>query len=153
MKTHAIVPGARKVARLARRLPVTKALPETTTRMKAVRQRDTQPETLLRRFLHARGLRFRVCPGDLPGRPDVANKSRRWCIFVHGCFWHGHRGCKLARLPRTNSEWWAAKISANRKRDARKARAMRALGFRVEIVWQCTLDDDRELKRLARTLR
>jgi DNA mismatch endonuclease (patch repair protein) len=114
-------------------------LPETTKRMKAIRQRDTAPELALRKALHAQGIRFRACPKDLPGRPDIANKSRRWAIFVHGCFWHGHRGCKLARLPRTNRDWWEAKIGANRKRDAKKVRAMRALGYRVETVWQCEL--------------
>jgi DNA mismatch endonuclease, patch repair protein len=131
---------------------VHKPLPETTTRMKAVGQRDTAPEIELRRALHARGVRFRACPKDLPGRPDIANKSRRWAIFVHGCFWHGHRGCKLARLPKTNTEWWVVKIGANRKRDAQKVRAMRALGFRVETVWQCQLKDANLTDELGRSL-
>jgi DNA mismatch endonuclease Vsr len=117
--------------------------PETSKRMKAVRQRDTAPEMEVRRLLFRLGARFRVCPRDLPGRPDIANKSRQWCVFVHGCFWHGHRSCALARLPRTNNAWWQEKISANRKRDARKAAAMQRLGFRVVVVWQCELLDER----------
>jgi DNA mismatch endonuclease Vsr len=116
-----------------------KPAPETSKRMKAVRRSDTAPELEVRQLLHRLGARFRVCPRDLPGRPDIANKSRQWCVFVHGCFWHGHRSCVLARLPRTNRAWWREKISANRKRDARKVAAMRELGFRVAVVWQCEL--------------
>jgi DNA mismatch endonuclease (patch repair protein) len=97
------------------------------------------------------GARFRLCPRDLPGTPDIANKSKQWCIFVHGCFWHGHRGCSYATTPRTNRAWWNAKITANRARDARKERAMRKLGFRVATVWQCELRDQETLsRRLAR---
>ena len=107
--------------------------------MKSVRQRDTAPELQVRRILHGLGARFRVCPKDLPGRPDIANKARRWCVFVHGCFWHGHPNCKLARLPASNAKWWTDKIEANRKRDACKEASMRRLGFRVRVVWQCTL--------------
>ena len=123
---------------------------ETTARMKAVRQRDTAPELAVRRLVHGLGVRYRVCPRDLPGRPDLVNKSKGWCIFVHGCFWHGHEGCVLARLPRTNTKWWQEKITANKARDARKEEAMRALGFRVEVVWQCELaDEPRLLVRLG----
>src|SRR5262245_25276683 len=87
-------------------------LAETSARMRSIGQRDTAPELALRRLLHREGIRFRLCAADLPGRPDLSNKSARWCVFAHGCFWHGHPRCKLARLPRTNSAWWEAKISA-----------------------------------------
>jgi DNA mismatch endonuclease Vsr len=119
-----------------------KASAETTVRMKSVKQRDTAPELKVRRILHRLGARFRICPRDLPGRPDIANKAGAWCVFVHGCFWHGHPECRLARLPRTNRRWWAEKILANRKRDARKEAAMWGLGFRVAVVWQCELLDE-----------
>jgi DNA mismatch endonuclease, patch repair protein len=115
--------------------------------MKAIRQRNTAPEREVRRLLFRLGARFRVCPRDLPGRPDVANRSKQWCVFVHGCFWHGHRSCPLARLPRTNKIWWREKISTNRKRDARKEAAMRDLGFRVLVVWQCELLDKAMIER------
>lgn len=114
--------------------------------MKAVRQSGTAPEIQVRRLLHRLGARFRVCPRDLPGRPDIVNKSRRWCVFVHGCFWHGHRSCALARLPRTNRDWWRKKIAANRNRDAKKEAAMRDLGFRVVVVWQCELSRERAVE-------
>lgn len=122
--------------------------------MKAVRNRDTAPELAVRALLHEVGARYRVCPNDLPGRPDIANKKRRWCIFVHGCFWHGHEACALARLPKTNRRWWKEKISANRARDARKEEAMRALGFTVAVVWQCEIANHRMLaRRLASVVR
>lgn len=120
--------------------------------MKAVRQHGTEPELQVRRTLHRLGARFRVCPRDLPGRPDVANKAKRWCVFVHGCFWHGHHGCRLAKLPRTNTAWWRTKISANRRRDARKEAALRALDFSVLVVWQCELVDEATLVRRLRPL-
>jgi DNA mismatch endonuclease Vsr len=123
----------------------------TSSRMKAVRQRDTEPELIVRRVLHLLGVRFRICPRDLPGRPDIANKSRQWAIFVHGCFWHGHEGCRLAKLPRTNSAFWIQKIEANRARDERKENAVRALGFRVEVIWQCEIRDERRLQRRMRS--
>lgn len=120
--------------------------------MKAVRQRDTRPELMLRRWLHRAGLRFRVCAEDLPGRPDIANKTRKWCIFVHGCFWHGHRNCKLARLPKTNREWWLDKITANRKRDTKKRAALVRMGYRVETVWQCELSNESQINGRLRWL-
>lgn len=119
--------------------------PVTTARMKSIRQCDTAPELAVRSLLHGLGVRFRTNPSDLPGRPDIANRSRRWCIFVHGCFWHGHISCHLARLPRSNPEWWQQKIRANQERDARKEAELRAHGFRVGVVWQCELRDQDEL--------
>jgi DNA mismatch endonuclease (patch repair protein) len=111
----------------------------TSARMRAVRQRDTEPEIAVRRILHGLGIRYRACPQSLPGRPDIANRKRRWAIFVHGCFWHGH-DCRLGTKPKSNAEWWLQKIAANRERDARKTKALESLGFQVLTVWQCDLD-------------
>jgi DNA mismatch endonuclease (patch repair protein) len=111
----------------------------TSVRMRSVRQRDTALERKVRSLLHGLGIRFRVCAPELPGRPDVVNRKHKWCIFIHGCFWHGHIDCKLARLPKSNNLWWTEKISRNRARDKAKEAEMRALGFRVETVWQCEL--------------
>jgi DNA mismatch endonuclease, patch repair protein len=122
-------------------------------RMSRVRQRDTAPELAVRRVLTRAGIRYRVCPKSLPGRPDIANRSQRWALFVHGCFWHGHPGCALARLPKTNSTFWTAKIEANRLRDDRRVKELEALGMRVYAVWQCELDDERLMSRLVAQLR
>src|SRR2546426_9518024 len=83
--------------------------PAVSARMRSVRVRHTAPELAVRRMLHALGARFRVNPTDLPGRPDITNSRRKWCIFVHGCFWHGHT-CWRGRLPKTNVRFWRDKI-------------------------------------------
>jgi DNA mismatch endonuclease (patch repair protein) len=119
--------------------------------MEAVRQRDTKPEVEVRRLLWKAGARFRLCPRDLPGTPDIVNKTAQWAVFVHGCFWHGHRNCKLATVPKSNSVFWQEKLASNRRRDARKALALRRLGYRVFVVWQCELrDPDALIRRFSR---
>jgi DNA mismatch endonuclease (patch repair protein) len=121
--------------------------------MRAVGQRDTKPERAVREMLRGHGFRYRRNHPGLPGRPDFANRTKGWAIFVHGCFWHGHRDCKKTkggrsgRVPATNSEFWAAKIEANRERDARKTRQLRGLGLRVLTVWECELRDRAVLGR------
>jgi DNA mismatch endonuclease (patch repair protein) len=107
--------------------------------MSRIRQRDTALEIVVRRWVTALGARFRVRNQDLPGSPDLANRTKRWAIYVHGCFWHGHAGCRAARLPRTNRPFWVAKIEDNRKRDSKKLRELRRLGFRVLVIWGCQI--------------
>ena len=126
----------------------------TSARLGRIRQKDTAAEQAVRRMLHRLGLRFRIRNRDLPGAPDVANRSGRWAIFVHGCFWHSHAGCKRATVPRRNREFWLAKFSANRARDARALRELRRLGYRAVVVWECEAEKraDRLVRRLARLL-
>lgn len=107
--------------------------------MKRIRRIGTAPEDAVAAILSKLGIRTRRNVGGLPGTPDFANKRRRFAIFVHGCFWHGHQGCRLAKTPRRNREFWITKLSANRERDHRKVRALEALGFRVVTVWQCEI--------------
>lgn len=126
---------------LPRPAPLVRPSSQVSRRMKAVRRRDTKPEVTARRILWAAGMRFRLCPADLPGTPDIANKRARWAVFVHGCFWHGHRGCRLATLPKANRAFWEEKLDANRRRDARKTLALRRMGYRVLVLWQCELGD------------
>jgi DNA mismatch endonuclease, patch repair protein len=122
----------------------------TSERMRGIRQAGTKPELSVRRILSGLGVRYRTGVRALPGSPDIANQSRKWAIFVHGCFWHGHEGCRLFTRPKTNSSFWAAKVTANRNRDAHKENALRSKGFRVATVWQCELDDpDLLAQRLA----
>lgn len=116
-----------------------------TARMRSVRVRNTAPELAVRKLLHSLGARFRVLPTTLPGRPDITNCSKHWCIFIHGCFWHGH-DCWRGRPPKKNVSFWSQKIASNRKRDARTREALIAQGFRVLTVWQCELDDVARLK-------
>jgi DNA mismatch endonuclease, patch repair protein len=124
---------------------------ETSNRLRRIRQRDTAPELAVRAILHDMGHRFRVANRDLPGTPDIANRARGWAVFVHGCFWHAHRGCGHATVPRRNRRFWLAKFAANRARDLRKSRALRRLGYRVVTVWECQAADTEKLRvRLTR---
>jgi DNA mismatch endonuclease, patch repair protein len=107
--------------------------------MAAIRGRDTAPELLVRRFLHGCGFRYALHRRDLPGQPDLVFPARRTVVFVHGCFWHWH-GCALSRLPQTRRQFWEAKLSANRRRDAAARRALRRDGWQVLTVWQCELE-------------
>src|SRR5271165_5724537 len=106
--------------------------------MSRVRGKDTKPELLLRRGLHALGFRFRLHRKDLPGRPDLVFPARRAAIFVHGCFWHGH-DCPMCRIPTTRTGFWQTKIHGNRDRDRRAVAALTAKGWRVLVVWECAL--------------
>lgn len=108
--------------------------------MRAVKRRDTRPEMVVRRLLHARGWHYRLNRKGLPGSPDIVFPIRREAIFVHGCFWHGHR-CRRGKLPSSNLEHWSQKIEQNRTRDARALQELRALGWQSLVVWQCDLDD------------
>lgn len=106
--------------------------------MSRIRGRDTRPELLIRRGLHARGFRFRLHVCDLPGRPDLVLRKHRAAVFVSGCFWHGH-DCPMFRLPETRPEFWLKKIEANRARDAASLAALLAKGWRPFTVWECAL--------------
>ena len=108
--------------------------------MARVGARDTKPELIVRRMLHARGWRYRIHRKGLPGTPDLVFAGRRAAIFVNGCFWHGH-GCRLGRLPKSRPEFWVPKMEANRERDARKVSQLVEVGWRVMTVWQCSLAD------------
>ena len=112
--------------------------------MSRVRGRNTKPELLIRKALHARGLRYRLHRRDLPGRPDLTFVSRRAVILVHGCFWHGH-DCPLFKWPTGNEPFWREKIGRNRERDVRTLAALNDAGWRVMTVWECALRGRRRL--------
>lgn len=114
---------------------------ERSRRMKLVRQKNTAPELMLRRWLHARGYRYRLHVLDLPGRPDLVFPSLRKVVFVHGCFWHHHRNCRLAKVPATRTDFWVPKLLGNAERDARKCRELAEAGWTSLVVWQCELRD------------
>lgn len=107
--------------------------------MKGIRSKDTQPEITVRKYLHSQGFRYRLHSRKLPGSPDLVLPKYRLAIFVHGCFWHRHQGCKYATTPANNAERWKLKFAANTERDARKEAMLRAAGWRVLVVWECEL--------------
>ncbi|MEW7974478.1 MAG: very short patch repair endonuclease [Candidatus Thiodiazotropha endolucinida] len=105
--------------------------------MSAVKGKDTNPEVRVRKALHANGYRFRLHRKDLPGKPDIVLPKYNTCIFVHGCFWHQHPGCKRATLPTTRREFWTKKFQANKKRDSQTKEQLEKLGWHVCIIWEC----------------
>lgn len=117
--------------------------------MRRVRSANTTPELLVRRLLHRAGYRFTLANKHLPGNPDIVLPRYRTAIFVHGCFWHRHRGCREATMPSSNVAYWSAKFERNRVRDRKDGRELRRLGWRVVIVWEC---QTRRPERLLRTL-
>ena len=138
-----------------RRAPVT-GLDARATRsriMASIRGKDTAPELAVRRALHAAGLRFRLHPASLPGRPDIVLPRHRAVIFVHGCFWHRHIGCSRSVLPKANRAWWIAKLRRNRFRDRRNQRELNDLGWRVFVIWECGLERPSAFTRLVRRIR
>lgn len=121
--------------------------------MASIGPRDTVPELTVRRALHAAGLRFRLHAVSLPGRPDIVLPRFRSVVFVHGCFWHRHIGCRRSTIPRTNRAWWAVKLRRNRARDRRNQRALHELGWRVFVVWECEVERRAALDALIRRIR
>lgn len=119
--------------------------------MSGIRSKDTQPELIVRSFLHRKGLRFRL-HAKLPGKPDLVFPKYKTAVFVHGCFWHRHRGCKFTTTPKTRPEFWEAKFASNVKRDAVVKERLESLGWRVIVVWACQIDK-KGLGTLATTIR
>ena len=114
--------------------------------MSRIRGKDTKPEILVRKGLFARGFRFRVQDRRLPGKPDIVLPKYRVAILVNGCFWHGHKGCRYATRPKSNIEFWDAKIARNRHRDEVTAAHLEALGWTVITVWECELRSSEKAK-------
>jgi DNA mismatch endonuclease (patch repair protein) len=105
--------------------------------MSRVKRRDTKPEVLVRSFVHRMGYRFRLHRRELPGNPDIVLARHKKVIFVHGCFWHGHKGCPRSRRPTTNENFWNNKLNGNIKRDRLICRELRRIGWKVLVVWEC----------------
>lgn len=117
--------------------------------MARIGSKDTQPELTVRRLLTEMGLRYRLHRRDLPGKPDIVFGPRRLVLFVHGCFWHRHRGCRMASMPSANAAFWQTKFDANMARDRRNTAALKRAGWRVAVIWEC---ETRQPERLARRL-
>lgn len=113
--------------------------------MAAVHSKNTRPEMIVRKWLWSHGYRYRLNHPRLPGKPDIVMRKYRTCIFVNGCFWHGHKGCKYYRIPKSNTEFWVKKIRRNQERDREVCRQLAAMGWHSIVIWEC------ELKPLRRT--
>ena len=115
--------------------------------MRRIKSKNTKPEMLVRRMAHQMGYRFRLHRKDLPGKPDLVFPSRKKAIFVHGCFWHLHRGCNEGRIPSSRVAYWEPKLLRNVARDATRRRELRKLGWRSLVVWECQLTDSELLSK------
>lgn len=107
--------------------------------MSRIKAKDTKPELLVRKYLFSKGFRYRVNVKDLPGKPDIVLPKYKTVIFIHGCFWHGHEGCRYFVIPKTRTAWWTEKIRKNRERDQQEHEALRKAGWNIMTVWECQL--------------
>lgn len=124
--------------------------------MQQVRSRDTRPEWVVRRFLFKHGFRYRLQVKKMPGKPDIVLRRLGVCIFINGCFWHAHEGCRHFIIPKTRTEWWMEKFRRNQERDIHVRKELEAFGWRVITIWECELKPTRRdvtLQRLLTTLR
>ena len=125
---------------------------ERSERMSRIRGKDSKPEVALRRVLHGLGLRYRLHVSRLPGKPDLVLPRHKAVVFVHGCFWHRHAGCKIASTPKSNTPFWVEKFEKNVARDVRTAGRLRDLGWRVFIAWECELASPAKAKATGECL-
>lgn len=116
--------------------------------MSQIKGKNTKPEILVRKFLHAQGFRFRIHDKKLAGKPDIVLKKYKTAIFINGCFWHGHEGCKYFVVPKTRTEWWLDKIAINKGNDNRSANSLILDGWKVIVIWECELKKDIREKTL-----
>lgn len=123
--------------------------------MSQIKGRDTKPEMLVRRFLHGHGYRYRLHVKDMPGKPDIVLPKYKTVIFIHGCFWHGHEGCKYYVVPKTRTEWWLNKINRNIENDNAAVKALKKEGWKIITLWECDLKPatiDKALPKLLKKL-
>lgn len=121
--------------------------------MSQIRSKNTKPELAVRKYLFAKGFRYRLHSKDLPGKPDIVLPKYRTVLFVHGCFWHGHEGCKYFVVPKTKTEWWLNKINANKINDKKTVKALKKDGWKVVSIWECELKTTKLEKTLLSLLK
>ena len=109
--------------------------------MRRIRSKGMKPEMMVRRLVHSLGYRYRLHGRTLPGRPDLVFANRGKVIFVHGCFWHQHPNCRISRLPKSNQDYWVPKLNRNKQRDAQHKAALRKLGWKCLVVWECETEN------------
>jgi len=108
--------------------------------MSRIRSKNTKPEMIVRKMLHKHGIRYRLHARDLPGKPDLSNKEKKFAIFVNGCFWHQHKGCKRASIPKSNTEYWIPKLKKNINRLKENLEELDNMGFKTAVIWECEVN-------------
>ena len=109
--------------------------------MSRIRSKNTKPELIVRKVLHNSGIRYRLHARNLPGKPDLSNKSKNFAIFVNGCFWHQHKGCKRASIPKSNTDYWIPKLEKNVNRLRENLETLDTMGYRTAVIWECEVND------------
>ena len=120
--------------------------------MRQIKGKDTKPEILVRKFLHARGYRYRLHDKKLPGKPDIVLKKHNTIIFIHGCFWHGHEGCKYYVVPKTRTQWWLRKINRNKEKDKENSETLQKGNWNIITIWECELKKEKRKKTLQKLI-
>lgn len=113
--------------------------------MAAIKTKNTKPEITVRKLLHRNGLRFRLHQRKLPGKPDIVLKKHKTAIFVNGCFWHHHKNCRRANIPKTNTEYWIPKINRNTERDRKAIKELKKMGWDTLVIWECEVKDRKKM--------
>jgi DNA mismatch endonuclease (patch repair protein) len=121
--------------------------------MSRIRGKDTKPEILVRKFLFSKGFRFRLHDKNLPGKPDIVLRKYKTIILVHGCFWHGHKGCRYFVIPKTRTLWWTTKIKNNRKSDAKNFKLLTQDNWKVITIFECELKPNQRVRALSRLVK
>ena len=121
--------------------------------MQQIRAKNTKPEMLVRKFLHANGFRYSLHNKKLPGKPDIVLTKYKTIIFIHGCFWHGHTNCKYFAVPKTRTKWWLNKINTNKANDEKAVKELKKDGWKVIVVWECALKPAKQETALIRILK
>jgi len=120
--------------------------------MSQIKGKDTKPEILIRKFLFSKGFRFRLHDKKLPGKPDIVLPKYKTIIFVHGCFWHGHEGCKYFVVPKTRTEWWLNKLNINKQKDDENFSKLSIIGWKIIVIFECELMSNKRIKTLSNLL-
>ena len=123
------------------------SIQERSIMMSKIRSNNTKPEILLRKALFAKGLRYKINDKQLQGKPDIVLSKYKTVVFVHGCFWHNHKGCKISHLPKSNIEYWENKIRTNEERDFKNQDILKQLGWNVVVVWECELKTKEKIEQ------
>ena len=121
--------------------------------MSRIRSKNTKPELMVRKVLHNAGIRYRLHAKDLPGKPDLSNKRRKFAIFVNGCFWHQHKGCKRASIPKSNTEYWIPKLKKNINRLKENLEELDNMGFTTVVIWECEVNKTLTYNKLVKKIR
>jgi DNA mismatch endonuclease, patch repair protein len=121
--------------------------------MSQIKGKNTKPEMIVRKFLHSQGFRYRLNVKNLPGTPDLVLPRYRTVIFVHGCFWHGHKNCKYSVIPKTRTDWWTHKIDKTKEKDSFNINELKNLGWEVYIIWECKLRNNQRLREFNKVVR